>query len=351
MLTFMGFDIPRDGYGYGTRKIAEELRRIDSGVNFVDMARNGLLIEPQERLWVLPGRAVVLCQPDWWSDVMADELIGYTMFEATQLPRGWAEKINSCCTRLLVPCEWNRLVFETSGVNVPIDLAPLGIDQEDYWYIDREAERIHHGGDDRPYTFLWSGTPDLRKGWDVAYRAFRLAFGDRRDVQLVMHFRAALPGDPRFGDRNVRTAIGRMDPYSWRAMLASTDVFVFPSRGEGWGLPPREAAATGLPTIATDYGGLHDEIELWGLPLNVAHLSPAEFGEWNAGEVGEWAEPDVDHLVELLRWCEANRNEAARRGAAASEWLINETPWRRTAQAVLRGVKNAEDEKAVVYAG
>jgi glycosyltransferase involved in cell wall biosynthesis len=351
MLTFMGFDIPRDGYGYGTRKIAAELRRIDSAVNFVDMTRNGRLTAPQMRLWTVTGRAVALCQPDWFPDVMCDELIGYTMFEATQLPRGWADKINSFCARLLVPCEWTRQVFEASGVTVPIELAPWGMEAEDYWYIDREAERVHHGGEDRPYTFFWSGTPDLRKGWDVAYKAFRLAFGDRSDVQLLMHFREALPGDPRFADRNVRTIVGRVDTYKWRELLAGVDAFVFPSRGEGWGLPPREAAATGLPTIATDYGGLHEDLALWGLPLNVAGFSPAQFGEWNAGDVGEWAEPDVDHLVTLLRWCEANRNEAARRGCASSEWLLNETPWSRTARAVLRGVKNAEDKKAVAYAG
>lgn len=330
-----------DGYGYGTFKIAAELHRIDSGVKFVDMAQNGQHVEPQKRLWPISGRVVALCLPDWYPDVLCDELIGFTMFEATRLPKGWADTINALCARLMVPCEWNREVFADNGVRVPIEVARWGIDPEEYWYIDRTPSPTlpRKPGEDRPYTFLWSGTPDLRKGWDVAYRAFRLAFGNRDDVQLVMHFRAALPGDPRFGDRNVRTIIGKVDGYKWRELLAGADAFVFPSRGEGWGLPPREAAATGLPTIATNYGGLAEEIALWGLPLSVKGASPAEYGIWDAGEIGEWAEPDVDHLVELLRWCEANRSEAARRGCAASEFLTTQATWERTARAVMKAAQ------------
>lgn len=36
------------------------------------------------------------------------------------------------------------------------------------------------------------------------------------------------------------------------------DGFILPSHGEGWGLPLIEAMASGLPTIATAWGGQMD---------------------------------------------------------------------------------------------
>jgi glycosyltransferase involved in cell wall biosynthesis len=353
MFSFLGFQVLRDGYGTGTIAIAEELRRIDSGAKIIDMAQDGEFVLPEERVWMGPGTAVALCLPDWYPSITCNRLIGYTMFEATGLPKDWDRIINWFCDKLIVPCAWCKDVFEANGVDVPIEIAQWGINPEEFWYIDREAKEVHpstalrsaqDGSEDRPYTFLWSGTPDLRKGWDLAYRAFRLAFGDRSDMQLVMHFRDHLPGKPRFEDRNVRAVIGKMYTYQWRSMLAAVDAFVFPSRGEGWGLPPREAAATGLPTIATDYGGLHDEIEMWGLPLSIKGFSTAEYGEWEAGTIGEWAEPDLEHLVELMRWCEGNRNEAARRACAASEFLTTQTTWERTARAVMKAAEGRGQE-------
>ena len=332
---FMGFHIPEDGYGYGTMQIAQELHRIDSGVEIIDMARNGAHVLPKERVWAVQGQAVAVCLPDWYPDIACEELIGFTMFEATQLPIDWVRNINERCARLLVPCAWNVDVFKANGVTCPIDVARWGINPEDFWFVERQnAEGRMQKGEDRPYTFLWSGTPDRRKGWDVAYRAFCAAFGKRDDVQLMLHFRAALPGDPRFGDRNVRAVIGKVDTYKWRGMLSGADVFVFPSRGEGWGMPPREAAATGALTIATNYGGLAEEIEHWALPLRVKGQSLAEYGPYQAGDVGEWAEPDLDHLVELMRWCESHRFAASEFGRAAAAWLHEHATWKRTAEGV-----------------
>ena len=334
-LALFGFHIERDGYGCGVRNMARELRRIDSGVEIVDMAVAGTYVDPQERTWTRPGRAVMVCLPLWYGDVTAaGGLAGVTMFEATRLPAGWAEMINRYCTRVLVPCAWNVDVFEASGVHVPISLMPWGINPDEYFYTERPSTALRFA-EDAPYTLVWSGTPDLRKGWDMAYRAFRLAFGDRDDVQLVLHFREALPGQPRFRDRNVRAVIGRLDDYAWRALLASADVCVYPARGEGWGLPPREAAATGLPVIATNFGGLAQDIEAWALPLDVRRLVTAEYGYFDAGTIGEWAEPDIDHLVELMRWCESNREAALEVGRGAAEWLRRRGTWECTAQKLL----------------
>ena len=40
-----------------------------------------------------------------------------------------------------------------------------------------------------------------------------------------------------------------------RALYARADVFVLPTRGEGWGLPAVEAMAMAVPVIATNFSG------------------------------------------------------------------------------------------------
>lgn len=89
----------------------------------------------------------------------------------------------------------------------------------------------------------------------------------------------------------------------------------------------------GLPVIATNHGGLAEDIEHWALPLRVARWSEARFGFWDE-DLGEWAEPDVAHLVELMRWCYEHRNEAAAFGLAAAGWLREHATWEETARQV-----------------
>jgi glycosyltransferase involved in cell wall biosynthesis len=42
------------------------------------------------------------------------------------------------------------------------------------------------------------------------------------------------------------------------ALYRRSDVFVFPSWGEGFGLPPLEAMACGVPVVLTDSRGVHE---------------------------------------------------------------------------------------------
>ena len=331
-LAFMGHQIANDGYGYATIKVAEWIRSLSPGVDIVDMAHDGMFSNIERDRWLVDGAAVLLCIPDWLPCIKAQTMAIYTMFDSTRLPAGWAETINRHTARCLVPSRWCAETFADSGVHVPIEVVPLGMDANDYAFVDR-------GGRDGPYTFLWNGTPDYRKGWDVAYRAFVAAFGRREDVRLILHFRGDLPGRLRWGDPNVEQIVGMLTRTQWISLLARADCFVFPSRGEGWGLPPREAAATGLPVIATDYGGLADGLSKWGLPLWVRGMSPARYGPFD--DIGEWAEPELDHLVELMRWCELHREEARAIGQRASAWLRKPVNgWGATALQVLDALQS-----------
>lgn len=50
-------------------------------------------------------------------------LIGCTVWETTKPPYHWISLLNSLDS-IIVPCRWNREVFEKNGVSVPIHVVP-----------------------------------------------------------------------------------------------------------------------------------------------------------------------------------------------------------------------------------
>lgn len=333
-LSFLSHYLPEDGYGVAGIETAAALLRAGVELSTQDMMHLGRAIAPREREWHTYGPTLALCAPMWWPDIHVDgPFLGFTMNETTKLHEPWVDHINSSVGMCLVPCRQNETVFLASGVTVPIRVVPLGINPRIWHPVTRERTGT------QPYRFLWSGTPDKRKGWDLVYRAFRVAFGDRTDVRLTLHFREWPVGVSGCIDRNVMAYAGRLPLPDMRHNLQYADCYVYPSRGEGWGLPPREAAATGLPVIATDWGGLAEDVFKWALPLRVKGTSVAEYGMFKTGSVGDWAEPDLDHLVELMLWCEKERNSAAEIGRHAAEWLAKNGTWDNTARGVMDAVR------------
>ena len=255
--------------------------------------------------------------------VQAGPRVAVTAWESTQPPGDWIEPLNECGA-VSVGSQFTRSVLVQAGVSVPVHVHPLGVDSA-FKYINRLPGR-------KPFTFLMIGDRGLRKGWDIAVKAFRMAFGDSPDHRLIIKTFAPLGYDIKHSNVQVLTA-----DFTQEQMIdlyARVDAFVSPNRGEGFGWPPREAAATGLPVIATDWGGTADDLRAWGYPLRITGLETA----WRDTDVllgcGEWAVPDVDHLVKQMQYV-ASGNPAIRHMAQHSARRVRRLyPWRRFAENV-----------------
>lgn len=219
--------------------------------------------------------------------------------------------------------------LRTHGVTRPVHVVPLGVDLFG-------VPEVGPGTGD-PFTAVSYSYGDDRKGADVAVASFLAAFGDDPSARLVVKARVgsevgwlAAVDHPR-----VTVVPGVLAEAAWRSLLATADCFVFPSRAEGWGLPPREATLCGVPTIATRWLGL-DDVDAWGIGLGVRELRPHGFHPANPfnGAGGRWAEPDADELVERLRWVRDHREEARALAAAGRRHLLGHHTWA-TAGAVI----------------
>ena len=257
---------------------------------------------------------------------MAGPRVAITMFESTRLPAGWAESLNTC-QAVIVPSQFCREVFLAAGVTVPVHVIPLGID-ETYQPARRAA-------DSNPYTFLAFADRGRRKGLHEAMGAFVQAFGDDTRYRLILKMRAR---DQRINvlNPNIDMVQQDMSPADLCALYHQADCMVFPAHGEGFGLPPREFAATGGTVIATHWGGLVDGIRTWGIPLGCS-LEPAWHGhpKFERAGLGEWAAPDIDQLVMWMQAVADRRAFFAQVSYERAEQVRAMYTWPAFAQSVL----------------
>lgn len=290
----------------------------------VDFSRTTLAIIPHCQWPSVPGR-----------------LIGYTMWESTTLPPekrdGWVDNINLYCERLLVPCQWNADIFKQAGVIVPIHVVPLGIDPAEF-PIAPDHQRGH------PYTFMALGDRGSRKGHDLVWRAFFEAFGDAEDVRLVIKCREndmMTPVEVGSGKKkwvntldlsnfDRRVSIWREDATNLADVYGVADCYAFPSRGEGWGFPPREAAAMGIRAIVSDYGGLTE-----GGAKNYAIPIPCTEASSPMSLDGLWAQPDFEALVAAMRRVYEQRKETRQEAREAADWLRKNQTWDNAADVMM----------------
>lgn len=285
-----------------------------------DFSRLTVALMPPHELRGIPGR-----------------LVNYTMYECNRLRCGWIDQINGLCERVIVPAPWLVDVLESHNCEVPIHVIPGGIDPHEFRYVRRNGHR--------PYTFLALGDRGSRKGWDLVWSAFYEAFGNSQDVRLVIKSRH---GGPKWGEgRNAvtldlsnsdpRLSVWAQDVDDMAHVYAQADCFVFPTRAEGWGLPPREGAATGLPVIAPRHSGTAVGVDHWALPLEKYTLRNAliEAQPFDDGTPPGWWVCDVDEIAAQMRWCYDHQDAARQKGLEAAQWLRENQTWDHSAHQLI----------------
>jgi len=236
-----------------------------------------------------------------------------TAWESTKVPPGWVEQMNTF-DAISVGSTFVRDVFKSEGVMPPIHVHALGVGDA-YKHCKRTANR--------PFTFLAFTDRDQRKGGHYAIQAFVRAFGEDPRYHLILKSRAGKPPFP-LKHSNMEVLAADLSESELASLYARCDCLIFPTMGEGFGLPPREFAATGGLTIATSWGGTADNLSEWGIPLGYQMVKAWQSPRYKAFkglELGDWAEPNVDQLVMLLRWVAAM--PLATRNALGGQFAAN----------------------------
>ncbi|MEP7026557.1 MAG: glycosyltransferase [Actinomycetota bacterium] len=244
-----------------------------------------------------------------------------SMYEASRLPSGWASRFNRA-RAVIVPTTFVADAFRASGVTVPLEVVPDGIDPVAYPYLDRPP---------RPgvttlivgavYNRLY-GLPGLadRKHLPEGIAAWQQAFAGDPDARLLLKCRFGqrqdFPADPRItliaDDERTR---GIAHWYGHADVLLALG-------SEGFGLPLVEGMSTGLPVIALASEGQGDVCrEAGDLVLAVPPASWEPHLHEGREPCGIRGVPGVGDVAEKLHWVATHRAEAAELGRAASAWV------------------------------
>ncbi|GBG62170.1 hypothetical protein CBR_g29369 [Chara braunii] len=273
------------------------------------------------------------------------------MFETDRVSQGHVERLNRM-HEVWVPTQFHVDTFVKSGVNKskirkvvqPVDTDffdpaaikdfPLPFGVRVFGEPPGESVDIIPA---ETFVFLSIFKWETRKGWDVLIKAYLQEFSGRDNTILY------LLTNPYHSDRGFEHKVhafvknqGIKKPANgWGAVhivdmhvpqdnlpgvYKAADVFVLPSRGEGWGRPHVEAMAMSLPVIATNWSGMTEYLtDSNSYPLPIDGLVTVEEGPFK-GHL--WAEPSIDALRRLMRHVYENPEEARKKGAIAREDVV-----------------------------
>jgi glycosyltransferase involved in cell wall biosynthesis len=109
----------------------------------------------------------------------------------------------------------------------------------------------------------------ISKGWSELVKALNLLWEERQDFTLT-----AITADPISASecRFPASVVSPTEDLELVRYYQQGDLFLFTSRMEGFGLPPLEAMACGVPVISTDIGGIQEYamhgVNAWLVPVN-----------------------------------------------------------------------------------
>jgi len=197
----------------------------------------------------------------------------YTFHEVDRLT-----KIETNCLNqqesIIVPCNYNKEVFQSNGVKPPVHVVPLGVDRNIFYPLEKYKKKSG------PFIFIMAGKFEVRKLHIEILQAFLNVFGNNPDVKL----RCCITN--KFVDmRSVHELItqqifrgqkvNNVEFIDWLPteshyadFLSHADCLVAPSRGESFNLPLLQAMSCGINVITNfdhahrDYASSSNSIEV-----------------------------------------------------------------------------------------
>ncbi len=271
-------------------------------------------------------------------------MLHHYAWEESGFPQEWMTHFNEHLQGITCLSRHVQKIMVDNGATVPLMTSGCGVDHCDRFSAD-PGFRIEA----REFRFLHVSSCFPRKGADVLLKAYGQAFAASDAVTLVIktfpnphneirkwlaEARRAAPDYP-----DVLLIEEDLTDAQLKALYRQCHALVAPSRAEGFGLPLAEAMLSGLPVITTGWGGQLDFCTPDTAWLIDFVFAPAEthFGLFNS----VWAEPNADHLTQILREVHALPLESRRqRSDAGRDLLMLRFKWKDVATNLVAAARN-----------
>ena len=275
----------------------------------------------------------------------------YAPVESTRVLPRWV-RLAEACDALWCHTDFTARVWRDCGYRGRLSVVQNGVDPEDFplrngaAVLQDEGETASETDGGAGLRVLWIGTRAghataarrgfktgcRKQGWLVreAFEAANLP-GSRLllkgypwpspEKDMTFHGPGFLGGDGWVTVRDVAAWWSREELVS---AMHWADVLMWPTRGEGFGLVPLEAMATGLCAYVTDWSGPVDYLrDGLGRPLAPSGLRPA----LQSSRRGEDAEVALGTIVEALRECDAHKAGRQAEGLRFADLVRERWTW------------------------
>jgi len=201
-------------------------------------------------------------------------------------------------------------------------------------YIDKEINPDRRMFNLRDDVFIFLFAFDYfsvfqRKNPLAVIEAFKKAFGDSRDVMLIIKSINAEPYQKEYkatldASQNNNNIVIWNRSMSWYEMLTltkSVDCFVSLHRSEGFGQGLAEAMLLGVPVMATAYSGnmeFMNHENSWLVDYEIVDIKEDHF-PYTKGNV--WADADTDHAAEVMKEIYSNKDLATKKAKIAKKYI------------------------------
>ena len=278
----------------------------------------------------------------------------WAIFESDLLPPQYIATLLKA-DLVWTPSNWAKRVLVANGFpEEKIDVVPEGVDQYIFHPFKRKLS------DSNCYRFLAVGKYEQRKGYDQLLQAFKKGFSTNPKVQLLIKADYFIDDErasntlkneiEKTGLQNIKMIRGAIDVKELLQLYRNADGFVLPSRAEGWGLTLVEALACGLPTATVNYSGQTEYLsKIANLYLPVKYkmvpiVDPMFKTYWSSdsGDWGNWAEADVDDLVEQMRDMVKNQSQWNERALLASAIIRAQFNWSKAVNTAIQSLERAQ---------
>lgn len=288
------------------------------------------------------------------SPEIGDRNIGVLPGEGAKLDAAAVERANSY-DRIIAHSTYMVGLLREAGVR-DARLALQGIDPTDM----KPGPKSGRFGD--RFVVFSGGKLEYRKGQDISLRAFQIFHQRHPDALLVTLWNNLWPQlSMDMAQSSIATAppaivndsldlngwcvanglapgsflnVGFLARSDLAPLMWDCDLAIFPHRCEaGTNLVAMEAMACGVPSILSVNTG-HLDLVAPGRCYMLADQKPVPPSQGGGRDL--WGESSVEELVERMEEAYQNRDEARRRGLAASDYMLKHRTWRNFAQNFIR---------------
>lgn len=193
----------------------------------------------------------------WRKELKGKKKVFIAVYENEKVDPAWVSMINNDMDFLVYPSQWNKYIFENSGVNKNGIVIPHLLD-ESIWKFEQSKVEAH-----KVFSFCMIATWRERKNWKLAFESFEKL---SKSYEFTIGVKTDKPRDLMLYVENKHPCLlnkiivesKELDDVQMSSYISRHDCVVSFSYGEAFCLPLLQSLFLDKPFVSTDIPGVKD---------------------------------------------------------------------------------------------